>query len=88
MAEAAAQPEQDVRVTTLELFFDLVFVFTLTQLTNVLVLHPNLRGLGSPAAASHSASPTWPSSSCTPCCSRARPPPRSWRRSSGSRRST
>jgi low temperature requirement protein LtrA len=33
------------RVSTLELFFDLVFVFTITQLTSVLVLHPNLRGL-------------------------------------------
>ncbi|HEX3317991.1 MAG TPA: low temperature requirement protein A [Solirubrobacteraceae bacterium] len=34
------------RVTTLELFFDLVFVFTITQLTTVLVDHPNGRGLG------------------------------------------
>jgi low temperature requirement protein LtrA len=33
------------RVSTLELFFDLVFVFTITQLTSVLVLHPTLRGL-------------------------------------------
>jgi low temperature requirement protein LtrA len=33
------------RVTTLELFFDLVFVFTLTQLTTVLFESPNGRGL-------------------------------------------
>ena len=32
-----AGPERSVRVTTLELFFDLVFVFTITQLTGVLV---------------------------------------------------
>jgi low temperature requirement protein LtrA len=30
-------PERSVRVSSLELFFDLVFVFTITQLTNVLV---------------------------------------------------
>src|SRR5262245_35303885 len=30
-------PEREVRVSTLELFFDLVFVFTITQLTGVLV---------------------------------------------------
>jgi low temperature requirement protein LtrA len=30
----------DERVTTLELFFDLVFVFTITQLTTFLVRHP------------------------------------------------
>jgi low temperature requirement protein LtrA len=33
------------RVTTLELFFDLVFVFTITQLTTVLFRAPNGRGL-------------------------------------------
>lgn len=33
------------RVSTLELFFDLVFVFTITQLTAVLARHPNGRGL-------------------------------------------
>jgi low temperature requirement protein LtrA len=33
----AACPERSVRVSTLELFFDLVFVFTVTQLTGVLV---------------------------------------------------
>jgi low temperature requirement protein LtrA len=33
------------RVTTLELFFDLVFVFTLTQLTTVLFRAPNGRGV-------------------------------------------
>src|SRR3954470_2733706 len=33
------------RVTTLELFFDLVFVFTITQLTAVLYHAPTLRSL-------------------------------------------
>jgi low temperature requirement protein LtrA len=33
------------RVSTLELFFDLVFVFTITQLTSVLEARPTLRGL-------------------------------------------
>ena len=33
----SALPERAVRVSTLELFFDLVFVFTITQLTGVLV---------------------------------------------------
>ena len=33
------------RVTTLELFFDLVFVFTITQLTPVLVTDPTPRGV-------------------------------------------
>ena len=33
------------RVSTLELFFDLVFVFTITQLTNVLYAAPTLRSL-------------------------------------------
>ena len=31
----------ELRVSTLELFFDLVFVFTITQLTAVLVADPN-----------------------------------------------
>jgi len=31
------EPDRSARVSTLELFFDLVFVFTITQLTNVLV---------------------------------------------------
>ena len=35
----------DVRVSSVELFFDLVFVFTITQLTAVLVHHPNGEGL-------------------------------------------
>jgi low temperature requirement protein LtrA len=42
-AERAGQDE--VRVSTLELFFDLVFVFTVTQLTYVLVHHPDGEGL-------------------------------------------
>jgi low temperature requirement protein LtrA len=36
---------EETRVSTLELFFDLVFVFTVTQLTTVLVQHPNGDGL-------------------------------------------
>jgi low temperature requirement protein LtrA len=38
-------PEDVRRVSTLELFFDLVFVFTITQLTAVLVHHPDWEGL-------------------------------------------
>src|SRR3954453_8939813 len=37
--------EDAVRVSTLELFFDLVFVFTITQLTAVLAHETSLRGL-------------------------------------------
>jgi low temperature requirement protein LtrA len=33
--------DDDVRVSTIELFFDLVFVFTITQLTSLLVEEPN-----------------------------------------------
>jgi low temperature requirement protein LtrA len=36
---------EEARVSTLELFFDLVFVFTITQLTAVLVHHPDGTGL-------------------------------------------
>jgi low temperature requirement protein LtrA len=32
--------DEDVRVSTIELFFDLVFVFTITQLTSLLVAEP------------------------------------------------
>jgi low temperature requirement protein LtrA len=39
------QAEQVERVSTLELFFDLVFVFTITQLTAVLSNDPTPRGL-------------------------------------------
>jgi low temperature requirement protein LtrA len=48
MAEPEPQPgdrEDEPRVSTLELFFDLVFVFTITQLTAVLVHHPDGEGL-------------------------------------------
>jgi low temperature requirement protein LtrA len=38
-------PRADARVSTLELFFDLVFVFTITQLTSVLASHPNGAGV-------------------------------------------
>jgi low temperature requirement protein LtrA len=36
MEEATIGTDPVSRVTTLELFFDLVFVFTITQLTSVL----------------------------------------------------
>src|SRR5438552_13162880 len=35
----------DVRVSTVELFFDLVFVFTITQLTSLLVAEPTWVGV-------------------------------------------
>jgi len=35
----------DLRVSTIELFFDLVFVFTLTQLTTLLVAEPTGVGI-------------------------------------------
>jgi low temperature requirement protein LtrA len=38
--------EEEVRVSTLELFFDLVFVFTLTQLTTLLAAELTLAGAG------------------------------------------
>src|SRR5205085_3358515 len=45
MATGSTPLEPGRRVTTLELFFDLVFVFTITQLTSVLDEHPSCRGL-------------------------------------------
>jgi low temperature requirement protein LtrA len=39
------EPESDQRVTNLELFFDLVFVFAITQVTGFLVHHPTWDGL-------------------------------------------
>jgi low temperature requirement protein LtrA len=36
---------EELRVSTIELFFDLVFVFTITQLTSVLVQHPTGKAL-------------------------------------------
>ena len=44
MGERQAEPEQ--RVTPLELFFDLVFVFAFTQVTTVLSDNPTWNGLG------------------------------------------
>src|SRR5437763_1852676 len=41
----SAAPEDTPRVSTLELFFDLVFVFTITQLTSVLFRSPNAHGV-------------------------------------------
>jgi len=42
------QPDADLpaRVSTLELFFDLVFVFTITQLTSMLAVHVTLAAGG------------------------------------------
>ena len=45
MGSVNVPPSEPVRVSTLELFFDLVFVFTITQLTTVLVREPNWRGV-------------------------------------------
>jgi low temperature requirement protein LtrA len=45
MATADEEPLERVAVSTLELFFDLVFVFTITQLTSVLVHEPTWTGL-------------------------------------------
>ena len=33
---------EEIRVSTIELFFDLVFVFTITQLTSLLVAEPDV----------------------------------------------
>ncbi|WP_167474110.1 low temperature requirement protein A [Nocardia arthritidis] len=48
MTTANAEPADggQVRVSTLELFFDLVFVFTITQLTHVFTHDPGWRALG------------------------------------------
>src|SRR6266576_1876528 len=40
-----ARPSEEIRVSTIELFFDLVFVFTITQLTSLLVADPTFRGV-------------------------------------------
>jgi low temperature requirement protein LtrA len=42
----AAKTEPGAQVSTIELFFDLVFVFTITQLTTVLAGHTTWRGFG------------------------------------------
>jgi low temperature requirement protein LtrA len=44
-ATSIESQDEDARVTTLELFFDLVFVFTITQLTAALAHHPDGEGL-------------------------------------------
>ncbi|MFI9511133.1 low temperature requirement protein A [Nocardia sp. NPDC052566] len=49
MAKQNAEPSADggqVRASTLELFFDLVFVFTITQLTHVFTHHPGWESFG------------------------------------------
>src|SRR4051812_27038758 len=45
MVAMSDEREEIGRVSTLELFFDLVFVFTITQLTAVLVHEPTWKGL-------------------------------------------
>ena len=45
MSQPPDRVERVERVSTLELFFDLVFVFTITQLTSVLSDDPTPRGL-------------------------------------------
>src|SRR5215468_8094834 len=42
MERGTSAPE---RVTTLELFFDLVFVFTITQVSTIIVQSPDVRGI-------------------------------------------
>jgi low temperature requirement protein LtrA len=41
--------QSELRVSNLELFFDLVFVFTITQLTALIELHPSLGGVAGAA---------------------------------------
>lgn len=43
--EAHTVSEHDTGVTTIELFFDLVFVFTITQLTHVVAHEPTIAGI-------------------------------------------
>jgi low temperature requirement protein LtrA len=46
VAEEGAVDETDKQVAPLELFFDLVFVFALTQVTELMSEHPTWEGLG------------------------------------------
>jgi low temperature requirement protein LtrA len=45
-AQAEGIGSAEVRVSTIELFFDLVFVFAITQLTSLLTGDPTVAGLG------------------------------------------
>jgi low temperature requirement protein LtrA len=45
-AQAGETDSAEVRVSTIELFFDLVFVFAITQLTSLLAGEPTVLGLG------------------------------------------
>jgi low temperature requirement protein LtrA len=45
-AQASGTGSTEVRVSTIELFFDLVFVFAITQLTSLLAGEPTMAGLG------------------------------------------
>jgi low temperature requirement protein LtrA len=44
--QAGGTGSAEVRVSTIELFFDLVFVFAITQLTSLLASEPTVAGLG------------------------------------------
>ena len=41
----ARNPDEQCRVTSIELFYDLVFVFAITQLSHLLLAHFTLRGV-------------------------------------------
>jgi low temperature requirement protein LtrA len=45
-AQAGGTGSAEIRVSTIELFFDLVFVFAITQLTSLLAGAPTVAGLG------------------------------------------
>jgi low temperature requirement protein LtrA len=45
-AQAGQTDSAEVQVSTIELFFDLVFVFAITQLTSLLAGEPTVVGLG------------------------------------------
>jgi low temperature requirement protein LtrA len=46
VTEATAEPDSEHQVTPLELFFDLVFVFAMTQVTSMLADDPTWAGVG------------------------------------------
>lgn len=66
-----------VRVSTLELFFDLVFVVTITQLTDVLVHHLTLEDALFTRASTAGTMRSWRSASARPASRRASPWPSS-----------
>ena len=46
MNPQAINPHDHAEVSNIELFFDLVFVFTITQVAEVIVHHPDISGIG------------------------------------------